>query len=79
MAYTLVRSPAEDRDMAADRQADLRARRQMDTDLQTQYGYQPYRLEMIRHNRTVGKAQDYGGWTSRCSCHTRLEECWAFL
>ena len=61
MAYTLVRSPAEDRDMAADRQADLRARRQMDTDLQTQYGYQPYRLKMIRHIRTVGKAQDYGG------------------
>jgi hypothetical protein len=47
--------------MAADRQADLHARRQMDTDLQTQYGYQPYRLQMIRHTRTVGKARVYGG------------------
>ena len=55
MAYMLGGRAEGDRDMAADRQADLHARRQMETDLPTEYGYQPYRLQMIRDARTVGK------------------------
>jgi hypothetical protein len=57
----LVGRPEEDRDMAVDRQAALHARRKMETDLLTEYGYQPYRLQMTRHTRTVGKDRDYCG------------------